>query len=153
MSDTSPMYYAWLGSLLVPPVVLVCDATLFRRRLGLFRGALLSAVAIFFVVVGTAVLYESHLHAVLATFDRDANGIFAGDEVNPEQQRALLRVTNDLSRNLAPFTGGAFAVAYSTLVFGGTGRRDQPPPEVEGRGLTSRSSSPDASYGLVDTLN
>lgn len=114
------MYYAWIAALLVPPVVLLCDAALLGRRLGLFRGALLSVATIFFIVVGTAVLYERHLDAVLAAFDHDGDGIFAGDEVTPEQKRALSRVANDLSRTLAPITGAAFAAGYSALVFGGT---------------------------------
>ena len=76
--------------------------------------------AIVAIVVGTSVLYDRHLHAELGTFDRDGDGMFAGDEANTEQERALSRVANDLSRTLAPITGGAFAVVYSALVFGGT---------------------------------
>jgi len=114
------MYYAWVAAFMVPPIVLLCEATLLQRRLGLFRGALLSVATILIIVVGTAVLYDRHLHARLAAFDRNGDGIFAGDEVTPDQELALSHVTNDLSRNLAPLTGGAFAVAYSALVFGGT---------------------------------
>jgi hypothetical protein len=85
----------------------------------MLRGALLSVVAIFAILVGTAVLYGRHLDAELAAYDHDGDGIFAGDEATPEQRRALSRVTNDLSRSLAPVTGGAFAFGYSALVFGG----------------------------------
>lgn len=120
MSETSPMHFAWIAALLVPPVVLLCDWALLGRRLGLLRGAMLSAAAILVIVVGTAVLYDRHLQAELAAFDRDGDGIFAGDEATPEQERALSRVSNDLSRTLASITGGAFAVGYSALVFGGT---------------------------------
>jgi hypothetical protein len=113
------MTYAWVAALLVPPVILLCDATLLRRRLGMMRGALLSVAAIFAIVVGTAVLYGRHLDAELAAYDLDGDGIFAGVEATPEQHLALLRVTNDLSRNLAPVTGGVFGAGYSALVFGG----------------------------------
>jgi hypothetical protein len=113
------MLYAWIAAFLVPPVVILCDWTLVGRRLGLFRGALLSAATILVIVVGTALLYGRHLQAELAAFDRDGDGIFAEDEATPEQERALSRVTNDLSRKLAPITGGAFAVGYSALGFGG----------------------------------
>ena len=114
------MHHAWIAAFLVAPAILLCDWALLGRRLGLLRGALLSAASIVAIVVGTSVLYDRHLHAELGTFDRDGDGMFAGDEANTEQERALSRVANDLSRTLAPITGGAFAVVYSALVFGGT---------------------------------
>jgi hypothetical protein len=113
------MHYAWIAAFLVPLVILLCDAALLRWRLGFFRGALVSVAAILAIVVGTAVIYGRYLDAKLASFDHDGDGIFAGDEQTPEQKRAMSQVTNDLSRTLAPITGGVFAVAYSTLVFGG----------------------------------
>ena len=119
MSETSPMHYAWIAAFFMPPIVLILDSSVMGHRLGLLRGALVSAVLILATVVGTAALYDRHLHAELAVFDRDGDGIFAGDEMTPDQERALSRVTNGLSRKLAPITSGVFGLVYSALVFGG----------------------------------
>jgi len=118
LSETSPIHYVWIAALFVPPVVLLCDWVLLGRRLGVFRGALVSAATIVLIVIGTAVRHGRHLDGELAAFDRDGDGIFGGDEVSADQERAMAAVTNDLSRNLAPVTSGVFAVGNSALVFG-----------------------------------
>jgi len=104
--------------MIAPPVILFCDYALLSGRLGLIRGGLLSIATIFAIVVSTAVLYDRLLEARLAAFDHDGDGVFAGSEVTPDQERALFLVTNDVSRTLAPITGGIFAVGYTALTFG-----------------------------------
>ena len=117
MSNADPLLYAYLGSLLLPPAVLAVDRLVLARPLGNLKAAALSAVLIFTVIVGTAFLYGRHLDRLLAAFDLDGDGIFSGEELSPDQDRALRLVTNDLSRTLAPVTGGLVAIVYAGSFF------------------------------------
>jgi len=117
MPTASPLFFAYLVSLLVPPLVLALDHFWLKRRLGLLRGFLISALGIFILISGTALLYDWHLHRVLAGFDLDGDGSFSGPEVSAEQSLALGRVANSLGRGLAPVLGGIFGLAWSGVFY------------------------------------
>lgn len=72
--------------------------------------------------VGAIVLMaEFHHHQAvvnLERFDLNGNGVFNGDEITPEQQQAMKKVTNDTGRALAPFTGAIVSLIYNLGVFG-----------------------------------
>jgi len=102
---------AAIAALFVPLVV-----WLLARRNGaprLFRCALVSFGLIWLLVVGSAFAHGRYLHAQLYAFDTNGDEIFSGAEQSPEQQRALDRVTNDLSRTLALFGAAFFARAWN----------------------------------------
>lgn len=114
------MVYGWLLSLCVPPVILAGYYLVFRRRLGLLRGAALSIAAIIAIVVGSSRLEGRHLKAQLDSFDLDGDGMFTGDEICPEEEESMVRYTSDVGRTFAPITGTLFAVMYSAIFFGTT---------------------------------
>ena len=118
MHGTSPMLFAWIVSLLVPPALLVHNLGFSRRRFGWVRSVLLSSGAMIAMIVGTTCAYDHHLNEELAAFDRNGDGFFTGAEISPEQEQAMFRVTNDLSRVFAPIAGSVFSIGYSTLFFG-----------------------------------
>lgn len=60
-------------------------------------------------------LSKNHL---LNSFDLDDDGFFSGDEITPEQQQAMQRVSNDTGRALAPITGAIFSFIYNCVLFG-----------------------------------
>jgi sorbitol-specific phosphotransferase system component IIC len=111
------MLVAWLFAVLIPVVVLIAEQRN-AGRVNLLRFSLISIAAIFVVVVGTATAYGRFLDSQLAAFDLDGDGIFSGSEVTPEQEQALFRATDDVSRSLAPFTAAAFALAYVGAICG-----------------------------------
>lgn len=129
MSNGSPLLYAYLVSVLVPPAVTAIDRFLLGRALGNLRAAVLSAVAISTIIVGTSFIYDSQLKRELMAFDIDGDGIFSEEEISAEQSQAMSRVTSDTSRTFAPVAGSVFALTYSSIFFGllaassGIGRR------------------------------
>ncbi|NWG25444.1 MAG: hypothetical protein HXY30_13700 [Pseudorhodoplanes sp.] len=104
---------ALIASLFVPLAVLLVDQLVLRRKLSLLKQALVSCAVAYAVLVGSTLAYGAHLQAELRAFDVDGDGIFAGPEASPEQERALLRVTNDVGRTFAPITGAVFAAVSS----------------------------------------
>lgn len=47
-------------------------------------------------------IFSIFLTIYLNSFDLDGDGFFSGDEITPEQQQAMQRVSNDTGRALAP---------------------------------------------------
>jgi len=56
---------------------------------------------------------EFHLANKLARYDLDGDGMFSGEELTPEMERAMDDVTNDTGRSLAPITGLITCPLYS----------------------------------------
>jgi len=112
------MFEAMIAAFSVPPIVFAIE----RWKTGATK-ALRSALVSFAVIdplrVASAVAGGRYLDSRLAAFDLDGDGIFSGAETSPEQERALLDVTNDVGRNLAPITGAIVALVLSVGFFGG----------------------------------
>ena len=70
----------------------------------------------YLLYVCTAGVYSEYLKYVLYSYDLNGDRMFSPDEYSPEQEQALLAVTNDVSRSLAWLFGIFYAVVFGTAV-------------------------------------
>ena len=82
------------------------------RNVSISAISAISAICVYaFILAGVAYI-EYKLDAELAAFDLNGDGIFSGNEITPEQGKAMYRVIADTGRTFAPFTGAIFSVIY-----------------------------------------
>ena len=78
-------------------------------------------LAVFFtfysLVVGSATLTDIKYQRELASYDLDNDGLFAANEITPNQEVAMFRLTNDLGRNLTVFSGAIFGGIMGFVAF------------------------------------
>ncbi|TNC85122.1 MAG: hypothetical protein CSH37_08820 [Thalassolituus sp.] len=98
--------------LLIPVAVFFLNKKLFSGRLRNASIAVISAACIYVSILASVAYIEYSLDAELAAFDLNGDGVFSGNEINIEQERAMHRVTADTGRTFAPFTGAIFSVIY-----------------------------------------
>ncbi len=103
--------------LLTPVAVCFLNRKLFSRKLRNVSISVISAVFIYVSIVASVAYIEYSLDAELAAFDLNGDGVFSGNEINIEQERAMHRVTADTGRTFAPFTGAIFSVIYFLWVW------------------------------------
>ena len=98
--------------LLIPIGVNWVNKKLLSGKLRNVSISAISAICIYaFILAGVAYI-EYKLDAELAAFDLNGDGIFSGNEITPEQGKAMYRVIADTGRTFAPFTGAIFSVIY-----------------------------------------
>tara|TARA_Y100000296_G_scaffold38095_1_gene44115 strand:- start:680 stop:1075 length:396 start_codon:yes stop_codon:yes gene_type:complete len=98
--------------LLIPVAVFFLNRKLFSGKLRNVSTSAISAACIYVSALASVAYVEYSLDADLATFDLNGDGVFSGNEINFEQERAMHRVTADTGRTFAPFTGAIFSVIY-----------------------------------------
>lgn len=107
-----------LGGLLFTPVVIgIANDRLCAGRMKRYLRALLSALVVYLFIIASAVYRQYELDNTLASFDLNADGVFSGPELTPQQDKAMLDVIADTGRTLAPFTGAVFSVCYFLLLW------------------------------------
>lgn len=82
------------------------------NRLGSRSITTISTVFACIALIAGGALLEVKYEKDLAAFDLNHDGIFSGNEITPEQIKALGRVTNDSWRVFAPYTTFVFAIFY-----------------------------------------
>ncbi len=77
-------------------------------------------LCVYLFLLVTVVYLSNHYKFELQKFDLDGNGLFTSNERSPEQEKAMLKVTNDTARNFSFITGFvyAFIIALLTFIFG-----------------------------------
>ena len=73
-------------------------------------------IIIVVIVIAGAIYYEKKYDRELAAYDLNNDGIFNGEEVTPEMEAAMLRVTSDTGRTFAPYAG-IIVAAFFSLIF------------------------------------
>lgn len=74
--------------------------------------SVMSSIAIFLLILLSVFISERNLQSELNAFDLNGDGFFSGEELTPEQDVAVMRVTSDTARTFAPITGGIFCFLY-----------------------------------------
>ena len=87
-----------------------------RTKVGqwLLWAALVSA-ACYVLLMLSVQAKDIHLKNTLARYDLDGDGMFSGEELTMEMERAMYDVTNDTGRALAPITGLITCPFYSAF--------------------------------------
>ncbi|MDF1696664.1 MAG: hypothetical protein P1U56_12560 [Saprospiraceae bacterium] len=80
-------------------------------RRGLLWTALFLFLSVYFVNVSYATYDLIYSKMELQEFDLNGDGIFTGNEINPEQKKALSNVATDTSRNFS-FIFGAVKAGF-----------------------------------------
>ena len=58
-----------------------------------------------------------HYEYELNKYDYDGDGMFSGDEINPDMEKAMDRLTNDTGRTFAPITAAILSPLYNSFWF------------------------------------
>ena len=58
-----------------------------------------------------------HYEYELNKYDYDGDGMFSGDEINPDMEKAMDRLTNDTGRTFAPITAAIVSPLYNSFWF------------------------------------
>ena len=79
----------------------------------------LSVFLVFYtLIVGSAALTDIKYQKQLDTYDLNQDGLFSGNEITPEQEAAMFRLTNDVGRNFSIFTGALFSGILGLIAYG-----------------------------------
>ena len=77
---------------------------------------MLSSLLTYIIIVASASYLSFKYQSELDAFDLNNDGLFSGNEINEEQQKAMQKVISDTGRNFAPFTGILFSVIYYIIL-------------------------------------
>ena len=77
----------------------------------------ISSVICYFCVLFSVWSIDWHYKYELDKFDLDGDGIFSGEELTPEMDKAMKRLTNDTGRTFAPITGAIISPIYNIFWF------------------------------------
>ena len=77
----------------------------------------ISSVICYFCVLFSVWSIDWHYKYELDKFDLDGDGIFSGEELTPEMDKAMKRLTNDTGRTFAPITGAIISPIYNVFWF------------------------------------
>ncbi|ADZ90925.1 hypothetical protein [Marinomonas mediterranea] len=111
------IFTAILVLLLTPLLVWLGNQFILKEKFKSIGVSLLSALLVYLFIVGSAAYYDYKYEAELAAFDLNQDGMFSGDEVTLEQEKAMLRVISDTGRTFAPFTGAIFSILYFSCLW------------------------------------
>ncbi|MGO2445096.1 MAG: hypothetical protein ACTH7W_10580, partial [Psychrobacter sp.] len=97
-------------AMIVLPIVMVYKHQFSQKsRLASWQIFLIGTFLVWLLVQVGVYFTDAYLQAQLDVFDLDDNGSFSSDERSEAQQQAMMRVTSDTGRALAPVTGAIFA--------------------------------------------
>jgi hypothetical protein len=87
-----------------------------KFKLSINKIALLSSLLTYIIIVASASYLNFKYQSELDAFDLNNDGLFSGNEINEEQQKAMQKVISDTGRNFAPFTGILFSMIYYIIL-------------------------------------
>lgn len=76
-----------------------------NSKLSINKIALFSSLLTYIITVASTSYLNLKYQSELDAFDLNKDGLFSGNEINEEQQKAMRKVISDTGRNFAPFTG------------------------------------------------
>ena len=79
--------------------------------------AVISAVTCYFCILFSVWSIDWHYKYELDKFDLDGDGMFSGDEITPDMDKAMKRLTNDTGRTFAPITAAIISPVYNGFWF------------------------------------
>lgn len=103
--------------LFVPIFVWAVNYKLLSSKLKNVSISAISAVFLYVFILVSVAYVEQKLDSELAAFDLNGDGFFSGNEITPEQEKAMYRVTADTGRTFAPFTGAIFSAIYFFMIW------------------------------------
>lgn len=98
--------------LLIPAFVWGVNRKVLSNRLNNISVAAISAVLLYIFILASVAYIEQQLDAKLEALDTNGDGVFAGNEVTPEQKEVMYEMTADTGRTFAPYTGAMFSFMY-----------------------------------------
>lgn len=96
--------------------ILKTKKNLARKRNILF--ALIQIIIFYFSLLIIVKIIDLQLEKELYSFDLNGDGIFSGDEITPEQEKAMRNYIGDAGRTLAPITGAVYSLLYFPIAIG-----------------------------------
>lgn len=107
---------------LISGVLLLLIIVLYKRTFKSKRKSLWIGLSVFLVfytlIVGSAALTDIKYQKQLDTYDLNQDGLFSENEITPEQEAAMFRLTNDVGRNFSIFTGALFSGILGLIAYG-----------------------------------
>lgn len=104
-------------AMIVLPIVMVYKHQFSQKsRLASWQIFLIGTFLVWLLIQIGVYFTDAYLQAQLDVFDLDGNGSFSSDERSEAQQQAMMRVTSDTGRALAPVTGAIFAFGYMSIL-------------------------------------
>lgn len=90
----------------------------YRFKFSLIKVYIITCILCYLLIVGASNVTDSHLEAVLRTYDLDGNDFFDESELTPDAKIAMQNVTNDTGRAMAIFTGAIISPIFVAIGFG-----------------------------------
>ena len=87
-----------------------------NSKLSINKIALFSSLLTYIITVASASYLNLKYQSELDAFDLNKDGLFSGNEINEEQQKAMRKVISDTGRNFAPFTGILISMIYYIIL-------------------------------------
>ena len=106
---------------LISGVLLILIIVLYKWTFKSKRKNIWIGFAVFFAfysfIVGSAALTDIKYKKELDSFDINKDGLFSGQEITPEQEAAMFRLTNDVGRNFTVFTGAFIGGIFGLFAY------------------------------------
>lgn len=87
-----------------------------KFKLSINKIALFSSLLTYIITVASTSYLNLKYQSELDAFDLNKDGLFSGNEINEEQQKAMRKVISDTGRNFAPFTGILISMIYYIIL-------------------------------------
>lgn len=87
-----------------------------NSKLSINKIALFSSLLTYITTVASTSYLNLKYQSELDAFDLNKDGLFSGNEINEEQQKAMRKVISDTGRNFAPFTGILISMIYYIIL-------------------------------------
>ena len=98
-------------------IIVFYKRTFKSKRKSLWIG--LSVFLVFYtLIVGSAALTDIKYQKQLDTYDLNQDGLFSENEITPEQEAAMFRLTSDVGRNFSILTGALFSGILGLIAYG-----------------------------------
>lgn len=72
---------------------------------------------VYSIILTIAIIDDLSYQVQLNNYDLNRDGFFSGEEITPEQEVAMIKLTNDTGRNLSFITGLIFSFFISAIVY------------------------------------
>ncbi len=121
MTEISLPYHLIIPSLIS---ILILGAIILKRKKlfvnGRWKWFWISTTiffGIYLFIVGEATYSDLYCQWTVNKFDLNQDGFFSGEEITPEQQKAMKNLINDIGRNFSFITGVFFSGIVSLFIF------------------------------------